>query len=148
MRRPALIAVVALALWCLPAPASAQMVSHAVAVTTNGSGDATVYSVPTFGTVVAVRYVPDGSTPLDSAASLTITDNGTGLQVLAVSTLGGGGRDFWPRAFTMTTTGTNATYDGTRNVLDMVPVAGAIKVVIAGGGATKSGTVYIFVQGR
>ena len=130
------------------APASAQMVAHAVAVTTDGSGDATVYSTPTYGTVVAVRYVPDGSTPLDSAADITISDNGTGLGVLTVTNVGPVARDFWPRAFTMNTTGTNATYDGTRNVLDLVPVAGAVKVVVASGGASKIGTLYIYVQGR
>lgn len=129
-----------------PSIAAAQMAVQAISVTTNGSGAATVYSPPTFGTVVAIRYVPDGSTPLDAAATLTITDNATGLQILAVTSLGiGGGRDFWPRAFTMNTTGTAATYDGTRPVLDLVPVAGAIKVVVASGGSAKSGTVYVYV---
>lgn len=146
MRRWLFGLFVACALW--PAQVSAQMVVHTVSVTTDGSGDATVYSRETFGTIAAIRYVPDGSTPLDTAATLTVTDNSTGLQALAVSSLGTAARDFWPRAFTMTTTGTVATYDGTRNVLDLVPVAGAIKVVVAAGGATTSGTVYVYVQGR
>ena len=140
--------LVALALLCAPVVASAQMTVQAVAVTTDGSGNATVYSPQTFGVVVAVRYVPASASPLASSATLTITDNATGLQVLAVSTLGSLSRDFWPRAFTMNTTGTAATYDGTRAVLDLVPVAGALKVVVASGGATTSGTVYIYVQGR
>ena len=144
--RLALLAAVALLL--CPALASAQMVVHTVAVTTDSSGDATVYSPPTFGTVVAIRYVPHASTPLDDAADLTFSDNGTGLGVLTVTNMGPGARDFWPRAFTMSTTGTAATFDGTNSVLDMVPVAGAVKVVVASGGATKSGTLYIYVQGR
>lgn len=143
------ILVAALALLCLPTLASAQMVVHAVAVTTDGSGNATVYSPPTFGTIAAIRYVPDGSTPLASASTLAITDNGTGLQVLSISTLGLASRDFWPRAFTMGTTGTVALYAaGGLNVLDLVPIAGAVKIVIASGGATRSGTFYIYVQGR
>lgn len=138
----------ALIVACLPAPAAAQMVAHAVSVTTDGSGDATVYSTQTFGTVVAVRYVPHASTPIDGAGTLVVTDNSTGLQVLSV-TLGSSSRDFWPRAFTVTTTGAVALYaGGGSNVLDLVPVAGAVKVVVASGGATKSGTVYIYVQGR
>lgn len=148
MRR-VVLSLAAVALFCLPASLVAQMVAHAVAVTTDGSGNATVYSPPTFGTVVAVRYVPNASTPLDDAADITITDNGTGIGVLTVTNVGPGARDFWPRAFTMNTTGTVALYAaGGTNVLDLVPVAGAIKVVVASGGATKSGTLYVFVQGR
>lgn len=148
LRRSLAIGLFAGLLLGLPGLSSAQMVVHTIAVTTDGSGDATVYSQPTFGTIVAIRYVPNASTPLDSAASLTVTDNGTGLQALSMSSLGAGARDFWPRAFTMNTTGTVATYNGTQNVLDLVPVAGAVKVVVASGGATKSGTVYVYVQGR
>ena len=148
MRRRTLLIACAWLLGLVP-PVSAQMVAYTVTVTTNGSGDATVYSPPTFGTIVAIRYVPDGSTPLDTAATLTITDNTSGLTLLAISSLGTASRDFFPRAFTMTTTGTVALYAaGGTTVLDAVPVAGAIKVVVAAGGATKIGTVYLFVQGR
>ena len=134
-------------LLCLPAVAGAQVIVHTVTLTTDGSGDVTAYTPTTRGTVLAIRYVPNASTPLDSTADITITDNGTGLQALAVTDIGASARDFWPRAFTMNTTGTAATYDGTRNVLDLVPVANAIKVVVAQGGATKIGTLYIYVQG-
>lgn len=132
----------------VPALASAQVIVHTVSLTTDSSGDVTAYTRTTRGTVLAVRYVPDGSTPLDTGADVTITDNVTGLQVLAVTNMGLSSRDFWPRAFTMTTTGTVALYaGGGTNVLDLVPVANAIKVVVAQGGATKSGTLYIYVQG-
>lgn len=141
------LSLVALLVW--PAVAAAQVVVHTIAVTTDSSGDKTAYSRPTFGLVLAVRYVPDPSTPLDTASTVTITDGTTGLQVLAISSLGLTSRDFWPRAFTMTTTGTSALYAaGGQNVLEPVPVAGPIKVVVAAGGATKSGTVYVYVQGR
>lgn len=132
----------------LPALAAAQMAVHAVTVTSDGSGDATVYSPPTFGMVVAVRYVPHDSTPLDTNADVTITDGASGLQILALTNIGLSARDFWPRAWTVNTTGTAATFDGTRPVLDLVPVAGAIKVVVAQGGASKVGTLYFYVQGR
>ena len=139
---------IALLLWLVPSWASAQMVVHTVALATNSSGDKTVYTTGTAGRVVAVRYVPDATDPMDSTSDITITDNGTGLQILAATDLGTGARDFWPRAYTVTTTGVNATYDGTRNVLDLVPVAGAIKIVVAQGGASNEGALYIFVEGR
>lgn len=141
--------LIAAALLCAPGIASAQMAVQTVSITTDGSGNATVYSPPTFGMVVAVRYVPAAVNALDTGASLTITDSGTGLQVLSQSTLGTSSRDWWPRAFTVSTTGVAALFaGGGSNVLDLVPVAGAIKVVVASGGSAKSGTLYFFVQGR
>lgn len=148
MKRALLFLIVAAALLCAPTLASAQMTVHTVTVTSDGSGDATVYTPPTFGVVVAIRYVPASASPLDATVDFTITDNGTGLQILAVTNISGS-RDFWPRAFTVTTTGVVALYaGGGTNVLDLVPVAGAIKVVAAQGGAAKSGTLYFYVQGR
>ena len=101
---PRFLLVVSL-LACLPAAAAAQMVVHTVSLATDGSGDQTVYTRTTFGRVVAVRYVPDATDPMDSGSDITITDNGTGLQVLAVTDIGTSARDFWPRAFSVTTTG-------------------------------------------
>lgn len=142
--------LVALALVVVGAtPVSAQVAMHTVSVTTDGSGDVTAYAPTTFGHVSAIRYVPDASTPLETGADITITDTVTGLQILAVTNVGPSARDFWPRAFTMTTTGTVALYAaGGTNVLDLVPIANPIKVVVAQGGATKSGTLYIYVTGR
>lgn len=138
-----------LVLGLVAAPASAQIAVHTVSLTTDASGDVTAYTTGTFGQVLAVRYVPDATSPLATGATLTITDNTTGLQVLAVSNLGLSARDFAPRMFTMTTTGGIALYTGGgESVLDPVPVAGAIKVVVAAGGNAKIGTVYIFVSGR
>ena len=147
-RRWLSLALLAGLLFGLPAVSFAQMAVHTVSITTDGSGDATVYSPPTFGTIVAIRYVPHASTPLETGADITITDGATGIGVLTVTNVGPSARDFWPRAFTMNTVGVVATYDGTRHVLDLVPVAGAVKVVVASGGAAKIGTLYIYVQGR
>lgn len=142
-----ILATAALLLW--PSVASAQMVVHSVSVTTDASGDATVYSPPTFGTVVAIRYVPHATTPLDGTADITVTDNGTGLPILTITNTAIVARTWFPRAFVVSTTGADALFaaSGT-NVLDLVPVAGAIKAVIAQGGNAKSGTLYFYVQGR
>jgi len=142
-----LIAVVVLA--ALPRLAAAQVVMHTVTVTTDGSGDVTAYTPTTVGVVLAVRYVPDVTSPLDTGADVTITDGVTGLQVLAVTNMGPSARDFLPRAFTVNTLGASALYaaSGT-SVLDTIPVANAIQVVVAQGGSAKLGTFYIYVQGR
>lgn len=132
---------------CLPAVAEAQVIVHTVALTTDSSGDVTAYTRTTRGTVLAIRYVPDATTPLATGADLTVTDNVTGLPILTYTNIGLGAREWTPRTMAVTTTGAVATFDGTRNILDLIPVANAIKVVIAQGGATKSGTLYIYVLG-
>ena len=140
-----------LVLACLvwPAMASAQVVVHTVTITTDSSGDSTVYTPSTYGEVLAIRYVPHATTPLDTGADITITDNITGLGLLTVTNINVSARDFLPRAYIVNSTGTAALYAaGGANVHDTMPVAGAIKVVTAGGGATKVGTLYIYVQGR
>lgn len=142
-------ALIGLTLGLVPWPASAQVIVHTVSITTDASGDATVYTQGTYGEVRAIRYVPDASTPLDSGADLTITDNGTGLQVITITDVGASARNFAPRMLTMTTIGAPALYAaGGTDVLDPIPVGGAIKVVVASGGNAKSGTLYIFVAGR
>lgn len=132
-----------------PAAVESQVLVHTVTLTTDSSGDVTAYTRPTYGHVLAVRYVPDSSTPLDGGADVTVSDNATGLQVLAVTNMGLVARDFAPRIFTVNTLGAVALYaaSGT-SVLDAVPVAGAIKVVVASGGNAKVGTLYIYMQGR
>ena len=146
MKRTLFLAIAALLLW--PSLASAQMAVHSVAVTTDGSGDATVYSPPTFGTIVAVRYVPDATSPLLGTADVTITDNGSGSPILTLTNLAIVARTWLPMVSAVTTSGADAQFASGFNVIGPIPVAGAIKVVVAQGGATKSGTLYFFVQGR
>lgn len=148
MRRHVLLIALGLTL-CWAAPAVAQMVVHTVALATDVSGDQTVYTTQTFGRVIAVRYVPDATDPMDTTSDITITDNETGLQMLAITDVGVSSRDYLPRTYTVTSTGVNALYAASgESVLDASPVAGAIKVVVAQGGASNEGALYIFVAGR
>ena len=55
MRRLLLACALVALSWGLPGPAAAQMVVLTVSLATDGSGDQTVYTRPTFGRVVAVR---------------------------------------------------------------------------------------------
>ena len=148
MRRSSLLALLIGSYLVWPASVSAQMGVHTVSLATDASGDQTVYTAPTFGRVVAIRYVPDATDPMDTTSDLTITDNATGIQLLTATNLGAGARDWFPRAAMLTTTGVAITYDGTREVHDEVPVAGAIKVVVAQGGASNEGALYVYVEGR
>lgn len=132
-----------------PSLAQAQIIAHTVAVTTDGSGNATGYTPSTFGLVRGIRYVPDPSTPLSASATVTITENVTGLNVVTLTGIGPTARDVYPRVFTINTTGTAALYaSGGLPVLTEIPVAGPVKIVIASGGVTTSGTFYVYIAGR
>jgi len=147
--RRSLWAAVGLLLLSAPVPAVAQMAVLTAAVTTDGSGDATDYTGDTAGLLRAIRYVPDETTPLDGGADITITDTATGLELLTVTNLGTSAREFHPRVFTVNSVGAVALYAaGGVSVLTELPVAGTIQVVTASGGNARSGTFYIFVQGR
>ena len=149
MRRLLLACALVALSWGLPGPAAAQMVVLTVSLATDGSGDQTVYTRPTFGRVVAVRYVPDATDPMDSTSDLTITDDATGLQLLTITNVGVSARDFLPRSYTVSSTGVNALYAAAgESVMDLSPVAGAIKVVVAQGGASNEGQLFIYVEGR
>ncbi len=143
-----LLTCAALLLW-LSGSASAQVVMHTVSITTDGSGNATVYTPSTYGYVVAIRYVPGASTPLATGADITVTDNVTGLAILTVTNMGLLAREFAPRMEIVNSVGAFSAYAaGGVNVLDQFPVAGAIKVAVVQGGATATGTLLIYVAGR
>ena len=146
------LASVALALAFLLADVqwtSAQMAVHTVSITTDGSGNATAYTKDTYGRISAIRYVPDVSTPLTATADLTITDNETGLTVMVITDIGSIALNLFPRAAMIDTTGAAVLYaSGGQAVRDQIPVGGAIKVVVSGGGASKLGTLYFFIEGR
>lgn len=120
---------------------------YTVAVTTDSSGDATRYTAPATGFVRAIRYVPHGSTPLDTNADVTVTGNTSGIAIIAVTNIGTSALNLYPRAATVTTANAAALYAaGGTAVNDLIPVADeAIKLVVAQGADTKSGTFYIYV---
>lgn len=120
---------------------------YTVSVTTDSSGDATRYTAPATGFVRAIRYVPHGTTPLDTNADVTVTGNTSGIGVYTKANIGTSAFTVQPRAACASAVdGAALTYDGTRVVNDLIPVADeAIKVVVAQGADTKSGTFYIYV---
>lgn len=131
-------------------PAEAQVVKHTVAVTTDASGDSTDLTPTTSGHVVAVRYVPDGGSPLDTGADITITAQASGLPIITITNLGTSATQFYPRAATVDVAGAASLYAAAGEPVETrIPVADeAIQVVTANGGNALSGTFYLYIEGR
>lgn len=122
----------------------------AVAVTTNGSGAATSYTTPVSGLIHAIAYVPDGTSPLDTGADIVVSGHTSGMAILTKANIGTSAVQWHPRV------GTAAVADGSAllyaaggaAVCDKIPVASeAVKIVVANGGDTLSGTFYVFIDG-
>ena len=117
-------------------------------LTVDASGDTTVYSAtPATGMIGQIRYVPDGSTPLDTGADLTITGEVSGLPIATLSNIGLSAVTWAPRQATHSTAGAAALYAAAgQAVNDPIAIAGErIKVVVAQGGVSKTGTLYVWV---
>ena len=124
------------------------MERHDFTLTVNASGDATVYSaLPAHGEIRQIRYVPDGTNPLDTGADLTITAEGSGLAIATLTNIGTSAAQWAPRQATHSTAGAAALYAGGGTAVnDRIGVFGErIKVVVAQGGVSKTGTLYIWV---
>ncbi len=121
---------------------------HAVAIAVDASGDFTGYTPVVSGQVVQVRYIPDGTTPLDTGADLTVSGADSGIPVLTKANIGTSAFNLAPRQPThLNTDGSAALYAaGGSAVLAPVVVANErIKVVVAQGGNAKLGTLHIWV---
>lgn len=109
--------------------------THTVEITTDASGAATAYTPPIYGPVWQIHYA---KTDFDNGSTFTITANRTG-------------QNIW------TETGVNAsTMRATRQPThtqagvaisggtDLIVLANdLVKIVISGGGNTKTGTFYV-----
>jgi hypothetical protein len=115
-------------------------------MTTDAGGDATAFTPVAFGRVLQLRYVPDGTSPLDTGADLDITLKESGVVVANHDNIG-------TSAFTKVYRQATHAIDGSASLHaaggepteDYVFVAGEpIKLVIFSGGNAKSGTFYIW----
>lgn len=123
-----------------------QVELHTVAIATDANGDFTGYTAVVKGEIRQYRYVP-GAAALDTGADLDITGETTGIVISNQDNIGTSAFTKVPRAATHDETGTASLYAaGGEPVEDRIAVAGErLKVVIASGGNTKSGTLYIWV---
>lgn len=110
-----------------------------VTVTTDASGDATAYSDPVNGLLSQVRYV---KTDFANGVDFTITSDATGETLWTESDVNASATRA-PRQATHSTAGVASLYAAAgQAVNDMIAVSGKIKIVVAAGGNTKTGTFY------
>jgi hypothetical protein len=121
---------------------------YSIPVTTSAGGAFTGYTdEPVMGRVLQVSYVPDGTSPLDTGADLDITGEISGAVVANHDNIG---TSAFTRAYRQAkhdVAGAALLYaaGGTAQVDDIYIANERLKLVIAAGGDTKSGTFYIFV---
>lgn len=121
---------------------------HDLTLTVSAGGALTTYTDrPVTGEIRQIRYVPDGTNPLDTGADLTITGETSGLVIATLSNIGTAAVQWAPRQATADVVGAAALYaSGGVGVNDRIAIAGErIKVVVAQGGTSKTGTLYIWV---
>lgn len=114
-----------------------------VTITTNGSGAGTGYTDEVVnGYIHQIVY---DKTDFDNGSTMTVTGDRTGTAIWAESNVNADAVRM-PRTQVCGPTGTALTYDGTRIVAEPVALADErVKVVVASGGDTKTGTFYIVV---
>jgi hypothetical protein len=110
-----------------------------VPVTTDAEGAATVYSPQINALLSRIAYVKDD---FADGVGFTITEEDTG-ETLWTEAAVNASATRAPRQPTHSTAGVAALYaGGGAAVNDMIAVSGRIKIVIASGGAAKSGTFH------
>ena len=108
-------------------------------ITTAADGSATVYLSPTYsGRVHAIKYTAG---TLDAGTDLVITGETTGVAILTDSPAAS--EWFYPRAFPNQATDGAAEADAT---CDIYIVKERIKVVVAQGGNTLTGTITAYID--
>lgn len=114
---------------------------HRISITTAADGSATAYtSEIVVGRVLGVVYT---KTNFADGSTMTLTVEETAQPVWAETGVNASAVRY-PRAQVHTGAGVAATLDGTRAMLEPVPVPSSrLKLVIAGGGDAKTGTFDI-----
>lgn len=117
---------------------------HVVTVTTEADETATAYSETLTGKLSQIRYV---KTDFADGVDFTITAEATGETLWTQSDVNASAT-VAPRQATHTTAGVAAAYaSGGSGVLDKIGLANdRVKIVIAAGGNTKTGTFHIILE--
>lgn len=115
-------------------------VKHVVTATTASDGSATVYSPTSMGRVLSITYT---KTDFTNGVDFVVSAEGTG-QVIYAGTDVNASVTVRPRPPVQDEVGANATLNGTQLVREPVMVVNdRIKIVVASGGDTKTGTFTI-----
>ena len=114
---------------------------YSATITTDGSGDATVYLGSRIrGRIIAIKYVPG---TIDTNADLVITGDTSGVAILSKLNAGASTVWYYPLAKS------NQVSDGAASSITEVPVwiyNERVKVVVDQGTATKAGSITLWVD--
>ncbi len=115
--------------------------TQTVSLATDSGGAATAYTETVTGLVSQIRYVKNS---FDDGSTITVTNDLTGETIWAESSVNASATRC-PRAATHRPAGVASLYAGSGTAVnDKIAVANTrIKVVVAGGGNVKLGTLHI-----
>lgn len=116
-----------------------------VSATTDGSGDATVYTPYFSGKVHSIHYV---KTDFANGVDFTITADVTGDTVWAESNVNASATRY-PRTATHSTAGAAALYAALGEAVNARVLLGSdrLKIIVAQGGAAHTGVFHVTVEG-
>lgn len=123
-------------------PARPPIQRIAIPLATNSGGACTAYS-PTAIAGLVIGYYLDigaGGTALAATTDVTVSEEDTASTILTLTNVAASAR-VRPRVATHDDTGT------VTGALDAPAVVGRLKVVVAQGGDTRSGTLYVYIDG-
>jgi hypothetical protein len=110
-------------------------------ITTDGSGDATIYLGSKInGRVIAIKYEP-GS--IVTGGDLTITGETSEVAILAKTDAGTSDVWYYPRVLVNKNSDASAATDA---LTDIFVFSERVKVVVAQGGDTKTGTITLYTE--
>lgn len=118
-----------------------------VAVTTDGSGNATVYTPFLSGSITAIHYIKDGSNGFTNGVDFAITADVTAEGIWTENDVNAS-KACYPRAPTHSNAGVAALYaSGGVAVNDRIRLSrDRVKFAISSGGASKIGTFYVVIE--
>lgn len=117
-----------------------------VTVTTAGDGTATVYTPRLAGKIHSIRYVKPGAASYTDGVDFAITDELTGENIWTQTNVNAS-VSVYPRAPVHSQAGVGLLFAAAGEaVSDKIAVVGRGKIVLAQGGAAKSGTFHFLVD--
>lgn len=121
------------------------MVRHKITIATDGSGNFDSSTEQAcVGEIWDIQYVP-GAAPVDATADFTITGAVTGKSILTVTNVAAAFTHHVRAAVVDQAAAARLYAAGGTAVSDRIGVAEPVRLVVAQGGASKNGTVYITV---
>ena len=123
------------------------MAIYQINILTSAAGAFSQTISPRPGSFRQYRYVPHGSSPLDTGADLDIVGAQSGFVYANQDNIGTSAFQKLPRYATADETGTASLYAaGGEPVEGVMSVAEPLTATIASGGDSKKGTLYIWID--